>query len=606
MHTPLLLSTLLSLLTILAGLAHANPPSIDDLPARMQEALARSGSRGASYAVFDRTGVVATGAVGMANLDSGQAMTANTLMRAGSITKMLTAIAVLRMIERGRLDLQTPVRELLPEAPIVNPWESTDPIRVVHLLEHSAGFDDTSLGKLFVAQESAQGHLASLHADPRPLTARWRPGTMMSYANPGYAVLAAILEKQSGRVWEEIIRHEVLQPLGMADSVLTIAEATGRQHANGYRGKGMQSVPLLPMPDRAAGALWSTPEDLSRLGRFLMTDGASAPGVLAPETVRAMKSVHSTLAAKAGLEWGYGFGVQRSAALGLEWLGHDGSVYGAGALLRYQPQRGLGYVVMVNTDEVGALAEPLLQYIAGQPAPAPAPATETKRTLSGDIDGWYRRRDTRPELGAGINWLLGVVKVWRDPDDARQLLVQEVLSEPARYSSPDGRLLVGENNGLVRSVLIRDGERVGAIELNGGLFMERVPTFSALAPLFIGGFSLVALATVPFGRRRALRNPWLRRLPSLALLSLIVFVVLMFQLELTTLGQINAVAIGIFLATLLFPVFALAGLVLSLRQWKRESARVAKLRCLLGSLGACAIAVFLASFHGFALMIWRW
>lgn len=592
-------------LALLGGPTCGAPPAIaTDLQAQVQTALERSGARGASYAVFDRDGIVAVGAVGTADVAREQPMSARTLMRAGSITKTLTAIAALRMIEQGKLTLDTPISEVLPEAPVVNAWEATDPIRVVHLLEHSAGFDDTSLGKLFVPAEVAEGHLASLQADPRPLTARWRPGTMMSYASPGYALLAAIMERQTGLLWEDIVRREVLQPLGMGDSVLTIAEASRSKHATGYRGKGMSAVPLLPMPDRAAGALWTTPEDLSRLGRFLMSDGASAPGVLPAERVRAMKIVHSTLAAKAGLQWGYGLGVQRSTALGVEWLGHTGSVYGAGATLQYQPQRGMGYVVMVNTDEVGELAEPLVQFIVNQPAPEEA--APRKVAISGDIDGWYRRRDSRPELGAGINWLLGVVRVWRDPSDARQLYVQEPLSSPSGYSSADDRTLTSDSSGLVRSALIREGGRISAIDLNGGYFMERVSAFSAVAPQVIIGFSVIALLTAPFGRRRALHNPWLRRLPTLALLSLVMFVLLMFQLELTTLGEVNLVAIGILASTLMLPVFALSGLTLSLLSWNHESARIAKARCLLGSLGASAIALFLAGFHGFALRVWQW
>jgi CubicO group peptidase (beta-lactamase class C family) len=604
MRLPRKFRTLPLLLTLLCGHAIGASSDLADLPQQIEAELQRSGVRGASYAVFDQGGVIVSGAAGAADLARQRPMTARTLMRAGSITKTLTAIAVLRMIEQGRFQLHTPVRELLPEAPVVNAWEASDPIRVMHLLEHSAGFDDTSLGKLFVAEEARDGHLASLLADPRPLTARWRPGTMMSYANPGYALLAAIMEQQTGLTWEDIVRNEVLRPLGMRDSVLTIAEATLREYATGYRGDDMHAVPLLPMPDRAAGALWTTPEDLSRLGRFLMSDGASAPGVLPAETVRAMKTVHSTLAAKAGLAWGYGFGVQRSAVLGAEWLGHTGSVYGAGASLQYQPQRGLGYVLMVNTDEVGELAAPLAQFILSQPAPDAT--TPPKVAISGDIDGWYRRRDSRPELGAGINWLLGVVRVWRDPADARQLYIQEPLSEPSAYSSPDNRCLVRDNTGLIRSVLIREGGRVTAMDLNGGLFMERVSAGSAVAPLLIAGFSVIALVTAPFGRRRVLRNLWLRRLPSLVLISLIAFIALMFQLDLTTLGQINAVAIGILLSTSLLPVFAVAGLLLSVLTWKQEPARVAKLRCLLASLGACWIALFFACFHGFALRIWQW
>lgn len=599
-------SVLLTLLPLAVG---ARPES--DLDAQIRAELEQSGVRGTSYAIFDSEGLLAEGALGQADHEHGRAMSTQTLMRAGSITKTLTAMAVLRLVERGEFQLASPVHELLPEAPIVNPWQATDPIRVAHLLEHSAGFDDTSFSKLFVTEERRGGHLAALLADPRPLAARWRPGTMMSYANPGYVVLAALIEKRTGKSWEEVVRTEVLQPLGMQHSVLSIAEATGREHAIGYRGAAMQAVPTLAMPDRAAGALWSTPADLAILARFLMSDGASVPGLLAPATVRAMKSAHTTLAARAGLTWGYGYGVQHRAMRELEWIGHDGSVYGAGAAMWYQPQRRLGYVVMVNTDEVGSTEDPLVDFIVQKPGAAIAALPSQPIAVDVDVEGWYRRRDARPELGAGINWLLGVVKVWRDPVSKDKLYVQEPLSEPSAYRSTDGHLLASERNGLLRSALILADEPaskdyVQAIDLNGGFFMQRTSALSALAPLVIGALSVLALLSAPFGRRRALNNPWLRRLPTLALVSLLVFVLLMFQLELTSIGEINAVGVGILISTTCFPLLAAAGLLLSVLTWRKETATLAKVRCLAASAGATLIAIFLAAFHAFALRIWQW
>ena len=573
------------------------------LQARLQALVAQQRVPGASYALFGPEGVLAEGAFGVAAQDPKRPLTATTLMQAGSITKTLTAIAVLQLVERGQVTLSTPVRDLLPEAPIVNPWEATDPVRVVHLLEHSAGFDDTSLSKLFIERETAEGHLASLRADSRPLRVRWRPGKMMSYSNPGYAVLGALLEKQTGMLWEDVIRKHVLGPLGMAHSVLTIAEALQRDHSVGHRGSPNAPVPFLPMPDRAAGALWTTPRDLSLLGRFLMTDGHSAPGVLKPETVRDMKQVHSTGAAKQGLNWGYSLGVQRSSALGAEWLGHNGTVHGASAMLQIQPQRAMGYVVMVNTEAVGELADALVGHIVVQTS---LPKVEAGRVeITGDVEGWYRRQDHRPELGAGLNWLLGVAHLYRDPKDATKLILKDPLGPPVAFFSADDRLLTGAKHGFTKTALIRSGGRVEAID-NNGFYLERVSAFSALAPMIAIPLGLLALATVPFGRRKALRNPWLRRLPSLALASLIASIGLMFQVEITTFGQINAPTVGIFLGTLLLPVFSVAGLVLSLRSWKSEPARVARWRCLLGSLGAVGISIYFACFHWMPLALWRW
>ena len=598
--------------------ADSVPDPTEQLRSQMQGLLAVAHAPGVSYAVFDRDGLVVSGAVGYAELSSQQPMTDTTLMRAGSITKTLTAIAVMQLVERGQLTLDTPVRELLPELPIDNAWEQSHPVRVVHLLEHTAGFDDTSLSKMFADSERIAPHLPSVLNDPRPLRVRWQPGKMMSYSSPGYAILGALIEKQSGQLWEDYVRQYILLPLGMTHSVLTIAEATQREHARAYLGEDAHNVPLLFMPDRAAGALWSTPQELSLLGRFLLTDGASAPGVLTAESVRAMKMVHSTEAARQGLNWGYSLGVERVTAAQTDWLGHDGGVYGAAAKLRYQPARERGYVVMVNTEEVGELATPLIEFVLAQTPASTETAAPTRVAFRGDIDGWYRRRDNRPELGAGINWLLGVMQLSVDKTDANILLLQEPLGGNSRFSTADNRLLRNENTGLIRAALIRastadngseggDGidDKVVAIDSNG-LYFERVSAISALAPLLLLPASVVLLLTAPFGRRKALQNPWLRRLPTLALLALVLAIVLMFQLDITAFAGINAVTGGIFIATLLLPVFAIAGTLLCIKTWRTEPARVAYWRCLLGSLGALTISLYFAAFHWFALALWNW
>jgi hypothetical protein len=155
-------------------------------------------------------------------------------------------------------------------------------------------------------------------------------------------------------------------------------------------------------------------------------------------------------------------------------------------------------------------------------------------------------------------------------------------------------------------VLLRRGDRVEAIDHNGGFHLLRVSRFSALAPVFAAAFCVVALLSVPFGRRTALRNRWLRRLPSLALLCLMVSVALMFQLDITRVGEITPVAAGIFLGTSLLPLFAISGLALSVFHWRRETAVVAKTRCLLASLAAVLISIYFAAFHWLALQMWHW
>ena len=265
------------------------------LRARIEAVMAEKMVPGVSYAVFAEDGVRIVDAVGKADVGSGRSLTDRTLLRIGSITKVLTALLTLRAIEQGRFTLETPVLELLPEALIVNPYEAVEPVRVIHLLEHTAGIDDMSLHAIYRDQEALDPHIVALRHDASALNVRWQPGTKLSYSNTGYSVLAAVLEHSYQRDYESLMQEQVLKPLAMHDSVMTNAAAQQGEYAKGYTGETMTDVGLPPIWHRPAGAAWSTARDLAQLGRFLMTEGKSHPGVLRPETVREMRRVHTPL-----------------------------------------------------------------------------------------------------------------------------------------------------------------------------------------------------------------------------------------------------------------------------------------------------------------------
>ena len=96
----------------------------------------------AAVALVSRDGVLWAGQFGSFGPEHDKSVTPHTPFRVGSISKSLTALGVLRLVEAGRLDLRTPVSELLPEIEIPNPWDDTDPVRLVHLLEHTSGIED--------------------------------------------------------------------------------------------------------------------------------------------------------------------------------------------------------------------------------------------------------------------------------------------------------------------------------------------------------------------------------------------------------------------------------------------------------------------------------
>ncbi|MCA9699278.1 MAG: beta-lactamase family protein, partial [Myxococcales bacterium] len=211
------------------------PRSIEELRARVAEILSREQVPGVGLALVDRSGVIWSGGVGVADLDSGRPVDADSQFRVASITKSFVALTVVRLAEQGRLRLDQPLHELMPEIEIDNPWEEEAPITLAHMLEHSAGFDDMRFNEYFTADETLSPR-AALAINPRSRVARWRPGTRMSYSNPGYTVAGHAIEKATGEPWDRVIEREVLQPLAMPSARFRRTPDFADRLVTGYQG----------------------------------------------------------------------------------------------------------------------------------------------------------------------------------------------------------------------------------------------------------------------------------------------------------------------------------------------------------------------------------
>ena len=117
--------------------------SIEELKAKISGVMKEASLPGAGIAIVTNDSVVFLGGLGYANIDSNIPATEDTYFRMGSVTKSFIALGFLKLVEAGSIDLSTPVKEIVPEINIVNPWEETDPVRVVHILEHTSGFGNS-------------------------------------------------------------------------------------------------------------------------------------------------------------------------------------------------------------------------------------------------------------------------------------------------------------------------------------------------------------------------------------------------------------------------------------------------------------------------------
>ncbi|WP_169515167.1 serine hydrolase domain-containing protein [Hymenobacter norwichensis] len=254
---------------IASASAQLGVPPIHSL-AQLQDSLrvvvAREHIPGLLLTLVRHDSVLFEGGLGLADVAARRLVTAHTRFRIGSVTKTFVAAGLLQLIEQGKLHLSDEVHKIAPEVPIDNPWEATDPVRVVHLLEHTAGFDDMALNHLYNPPPTDPRGQAALAIFRRELHCRWRPGERMSYANPGYQVAGYLLEKFSSQPYEQYLTEHLLRPLAMPDATpaLHITPGPGMAQGYGYRDGHSQAVTLLPIYPGAAGSLSASAANMTQ------------------------------------------------------------------------------------------------------------------------------------------------------------------------------------------------------------------------------------------------------------------------------------------------------------------------------------------------------
>lgn len=308
---------------------------------------------------------------GIADRASGTPVSASTVFRAGSISKNVTSLIAVRLAERGDLDINAIVTDIAPDIQLDNPWAETDPVRLVHLLEHTAGLPGSSYREYSENRQDASpsDYLQTVGE----LKLRWRPGTLYSYSNAGHTLLARVMEQATGQTFDDLAQELVFGPLGMESaSFLTYGRAPD-QLAHSYTMDGREE-PIWEMLIRPSGSLNSTPRDLAKLAAMYANDG----GDLVPaEAIRRMQRSEASSAADAGVGSGaYGFGTFAFVAEGQVFRGHWGKTEGFRANMGYVPGTGSGFVIMLNTvdeDAAAALRERIAQHFTSSLEPASPP-----------------------------------------------------------------------------------------------------------------------------------------------------------------------------------------------------------------------------------------
>lgn len=383
------------------------PASLQELDQKLEKVFKDANVPGASIAIIEDGKVVLARGYGVSDVSAKTPVTPDTVFRAGSISKSIVGIAVMMLVEEGKLDLNAKLSDLAPEIHFQNKWEATDPVRLVHLMEHTTGFDDIRFRHYLLQGDVPLKQAVDMYG---PYVSRWRPGTYVSYSNAPPVIAGYIVEKASGMSWDEFTRKRIFEPLGMTSAHWTLDPSIAGRISKSYSGDGVTEQPYVNIVGKPAGALDVTPSDLAKLAMMLMNRGSyNGKQLLKPESVARIETPGSTLASRLGLHDGYGFGnvaLMREKAI---FHGHDGGIDGFLSTYFYEPEHHVGAVMMVNAQQGKAFEA--VDLVAGYfqrnwpDAPPPAEMKPTQAELDA-LTGIYQTVTPRQQMLAPVFYLL--------------------------------------------------------------------------------------------------------------------------------------------------------------------------------------------------------
>jgi dipeptidyl aminopeptidase/acylaminoacyl peptidase/CubicO group peptidase (beta-lactamase class C family) len=340
-------------------------------------------------------------AYGVLNADTGVETTATSVFQIGSISKVWTATVVQQLVDEGRLELDAPITDVLPELVLSDPG-TTAKVTMRHLLTHTSGIDGDVFTDTGRGDDCLEKYVAGLRdvAQNHPLGATW------SYCNAGFVLAGRVIEKLTGGTWDAAVRERVITPLGLRRTG-TLPEDALLQRAAAGHGPGRQVAPVWTLPRALgpAGLITASVADLLGFARLHLTGGLAPDGtrVLSESGATAMAAEQVQLPEKHTLGDSWGLGWIRFGWDGRRLIGHDGNTIGQSAFMRLLPEQGLAIGLLTNGEGARDLYQDLFGEILAEVAGVamPQPLTPPEPPVAVDVTphlGTYERASSRIEV----------------------------------------------------------------------------------------------------------------------------------------------------------------------------------------------------------------
>lgn len=567
--------------------------TIAELESRIRHLLDSTKTPGAGLAIVRHDSVIYADGIGLARVEPAVPATSATLFRIGSTSKAFVALVALQLQREGTLSLDDPLRTHLPDFWYKNAWEDTDPLRLVHFLEHTSGFDDNSFRTY-------------AHSDPTPLTleqglaldttrrvSRWRPGTRFAYCNTGPAIVARVIEKIEGKPFEQVVQERFFDPLGMRTATYLYPDTTRTPMATLYRDDGRTPYPYWHVFIRPAGSINASANDMAQYVRFLLGRGTIGGDTLLPrEDIERMEHPATWIGTRAGLSIGYGLHMYSMPdTTGWVWKGHNGGMQGGLSDMSYLPEAGVGYAAQINAangEVLGEIGRQVRAFLTRPlPRPAEPPVGVVPPAVASEFGGWYRPVSPRQQHAHFLERILDMVHVSFAGDSMR---VDPLLDDASTFVPVDSLRFRRHGQSLATAAFVRDSanQRPQGIEgvgrslsgqslarVNGAVAVVEIGSVFLLVAALITT-ALVVVISVVRGLIRMVRKLSVAPSPARPLWRLAIVVTLLLVVpflmfltsgaEVEKLGNLSLTSATVFVGGILFAVSALVGAAMALRR----------------------------------------
>lgn len=547
----------------------APPETIADLKVAIEKVLEETKTPAAGIAIVNNEGPVWIAGLGKANIEKNVDANENTMFRIGSVSKMFVSLSVLKLKEEGRLNLNDKVRDLVPEIEFENQWEDTNPILVEHLLEHTTGWDDFHLTE-YAHNDSTPASLKDgLDYHPHSRISRWIPGTRMAYCNSGPPVAAYIVEKITGQPFEEYVRLNFFQPMGMENMTYFASEVYKQLGATLYINGKPQDYWYIIM--RPSGSINASPKDMAKMVRFFINRGmVDSLRLISEASLNRMETPSTTTGAKAGLEAGYGLNNYSSRHKSFVYRSHNGGVNGGLTDFSYLPEFNVGYAIMINSGDVGAFTKitKLVRDFQTKDFEVKKISPDSELTKEyAAVSGYYIPINPRNQMFYFLEPITGIQRIWCNEDS---IFIKGFLGgNTSKLLPAQGLRYKSADSGMISMVQVSDPLAGEVIAINQGV-IKRISSVRAFGQVIVTAlWMFLMVSSVVFGIIWSIRywrgkitggaNIRVRLWPLLASLFFITAFILTivgsanpFKL----LGMVSIVSLGIMLSTIFFALLS--------------------------------------------------